>query len=266
MYRNFVIGEYYHIYNRGNRKEKIFLNEKDMWRFLQALRFFNDVHSSNHILYQIESAKLVKAGFTDSTKQEDFNDSHINSFHIGKSSVFDLGWPKNWPEKDPLVKILCYCLLPNHFHLLLQEILEGGISKFMHKIGTGFSKYSNIKHQNVGRIFQGPYKAKAIPEQRYLEYLMVYIQVINVLDLFSGGLDKAIKNPQKARSFVDNYSFSSHSDYAGLRKSLIIDKDILGKIFPTPEKYKEFANQILAGKSSSNGKNISHILGELTLE
>lgn len=265
MYRNFVIGEYYHIYNRGNRKEKIFLNEKDMWRFLQAIRFFNDVHSSNHILRQIESAELVKPvvklDFTNSAKQKD-----INSFHISKSSVFDLGWPKNWPEKDPLVKILCYCLLPNHFHLLLQEICKGGISKFMQKIGTGFSKYSNIKYQNVGRLFQGLYKAKIIIEQRYLEYLMVYIQVINVLDLFPGGLDKAIKNPKKARSFIDNYSFSSHPDYAGLRNSLIIDKDILGKIFSTPKKYKEFVNQVLAGKSSLNGKNISHILGELTME
>jgi len=260
MYRDiFVIGEYYHVYNRGNRKETIFYEEKDMWRFLQTIRFFNDIHSSLNLLRDFSSKGSLKRK---SLLKSDFN--KLNDFN--KHSVFNLGWPKNWPDREPLVKILCYCLLPNHFHLFLKEIRKGGISKFMQKVGTGFSKYSNTKYQNVGRIFQGPYKIKIIPEQRYLEYLMVYIQVINVLNLFPGGIDEALKNPKKAIGFVDNYSFSSHPDYTGLRKSLIIDKDILGKIFSTPEKYKEFVYQTLAGKNLSQGENISEILGNLTLE
>lgn len=248
MYRGiFAIGEYYHVYNRGNRKEVIFYEEKDMWRFLQTLRFFNSSHSSLNLLRNIGSLT-----------------SDVNRL---PDSIFELGWPRDLPEQDPLVKILCYCLVPNHFHLLLKEICQGGISKFMQKIGNGFSKYSNLKYQNVGRIFQGPYKIKLIKEQRYFDYLMVYIQVINVLELFSGGLEAALKNPKKAIKFIDDYIFSSHPDYAGLRESLIIEKDILGEIFPTPENYKRFVYQVLLGKNiPPPEKNISRFLGDLTLE
>jgi len=256
MYRDFTIGEYYHVYNRGNRKEKIFLEESDMWRFLQTIRFFNDSHSSLNLFRSLVSLA------------SDVNNIDVNNINEVANSVFNLGWPKKLPNRDPLVKILCYHLSPNHFHLLLKEIRKGGISKFMQKIGIGFSKYSNIKYQNVGRIFQSPYKIKIIMEQRYLEHLMVYIQVINVLELFPGGLDEALKNPKKAISFVDNYSFSSHPDYAGLRKSLIIDKDLLAKIFPSPKKYREFVYQTLKGKNfpQGQGETISQFLGDLRLE
>lgn len=246
MYREiFAIGEYYHVYNRGNRKEKIFYEEKDMWRFLQTLRFFNDSHSSLNILRNFNQLT-----------------SNINKFN----SVFELGWPKNWIKRDPLVKILCYCLSHNHFHLLLKETREGGISKFMQKIGNGFSKYSNLKYQNVGSVFQGPYKIKPIKEQKYLEYLVIYIQVINVLELFPGGIKVALKNFKKAMEFVDNYIFSSHPDYVGLRKSLIIEKDILVEIFPTSINYKQFIYQMLSEKIFSSNKNVSQFLGDLIIE
>jgi len=252
MYRGiFTIGEYYHVYNRGNRKEMIFYEEKDMWRFLRTIRFFNDSHSSLNILRQL-------------TYQLTSDVNNVNKSDPG--SIFELGWPSDWPERDPLVKILCYCLIPNHFHLLLKEIRKGGISKFMQKIGNGFSKYSNLKYQNVGRVFQGPYKIKLIKEQKYLEYLMVYIQVINVLELFPGGIERALMNSEKAMKFVDNYIFSSHPDYAGLRKSLIIEKDILAKIFPTNASYKQFVYQTLLGKTLPSGKNLFQFLGDLTLE
>lgn len=241
MYRDIIIGEYYHIYNRGNRKGRIFFKESDMWRFLQALRFFNSSYSSLHLF------RGLNLGLTTGLATSDVANPNL-------------------PAHNPLVKVLCYCLAPNHFHLLLKEIREGGISKFMQKVGNGFSKYSNIKYQNVGRVFQGPYKMKIISEQRYLEYLMAYIQVINVFELFPGGLEKALKNPKEAMSFVDNYSFSSHPDYVGLRKSLIIDKDILGKIFPTPEEYRKFVHQILAGKRFIEGETVSEFLGDLILE
>ncbi len=244
MYREFAIGEYYHVYNRGNRKEIIFYNEKDMWRFLQTLRFFNDTRSSLNVLRQLLT-------------------SDVNRPVHRTSSVFELGWPPKWPEQEPLVIILCYCLVPNHFHLLLKEIREGGISKFMQKIGIGFSKYSNIKYDNVGSLFQGPYQVKLIEEQRYLEYLMVYIQVINVLELFPGGLEAALKDPKKGMVFVDNYIFSSHPDYAGLRNSLIVGKDILGKIFLTSAHYNQFVRQTLLGKRTQD---ITQFLGDLTLE
>ena len=229
----FIVGDYIHVYNRGNRKAEIVRSEEDKWRFMQALRFFNDSHSSVNILRQISRLK------------SDFNTPRNRL----ATSVFETGWPANWPDKDPLVKILCYCLMPNHFHLLLKEIRKGGISKFMQKLGGGYTNYFNLKHKEVGRLFQGAYKGKTIKnDQLYLEYLSVYIQVINVLELFPGGLKKALDDIDEGLRFVERYQFSSYQDFIGLRKSLIIDKDIFSKIFPNKGDYKEFVRGVIKGK------------------
>ena len=229
----FTTGDYVHIYNRGNRKSEIVRSDEDAWRFMQSLRFFNDSHSSVNLLRQISMLK------------SDFN----RRLSRPAKSVFETGWPPDWPEKDPLVKILCYCLMPNHFHLLLNEIREGGISKFMQKIGVGYTNYFNLKYQEVGRLFQSAYRGKTIKnEQSYLEYLTVYIQVINTLELFPGRIEKALENIDEGLKFVEKYQFSSYQDFIGLRRSLIIDKDVLGEIFPNSESYKEFARAIIENK------------------
>lgn len=235
----FTIGNYVHVYNRGNRKARIVRSDKDKWRFMQALRFFNDSNSSLNILRKISRLK--------------------SDFNRQSQSVFELGWPRNWLDKKPLVKILCYCLLPNHFHLLLKEIRENGVSKFMQKLGTGYTNYSNLKYQEVGSVFQGGYKSRTITEDIYLQHLSVYIQIINVLELFPGGLEKALQNINKALKFVEEYPFSSYQDFIGIRRSLIINKDILGEIFPTPKGYKSFVRDVIKGKKYE-------LLGDLKLE
>lgn len=220
----FGLGDYVHVFNRGNRKMEIARDGSDKWRFLQTLRFFNDSSSSQNILRKLSRSK------------SDFD---------RPDSVFKMGWPPDWPEKDPLVKILCYCLMPNHFHLLLKEIRDGGISKFMQKLGTGYTNYFNIKYQEAGSLFQGGYKARVINNKNYLMYLSVYIQVMNVLELFPGGIQVAVKNLNKALKFVQEYPFSSYADYVDLRKSFIIDKDILGEIFSKPGDYKKFVREAI---------------------
>lgn len=214
---------------------EIVRSEQDKWRFMQSLRFFNDNHFSQNILRDILNA----------SKNESLLESNTNRL---PESVFELRWPKNWPERDPLVKILCYFLGENHFHLLLKEIREGGISKFMHKLGTGYTNYFNIRHQEIGRLFQGSYKGRTVGEELYLEYLSVYIQVINVMELFPGGLKKALGNIDKGLKFAEKYLFSSYPDYVGLRKSLIIDKDILGERFLTPGDYRKFVREVIEGR------------------
>ncbi|MDP3990906.1 MAG: transposase [Candidatus Nealsonbacteria bacterium] len=240
----FTEGNYIHVYNRGNRKEDIVRDTKDKWRFMQALRFFNDSHTSAHLFRVLSRSK---PGFDQTVFDQ-------------KESVFEMGWPPNWPERDPLVKILCYCLVPNHFHLLLKEIREGGIAKFMHKLGLGYGKYFNLKYNEVGRIFQGPYKAKLVDKDVYLKHLCVYIQALNVLELFPGGFEAALRNFNEAMKFLDSYLFSSHLDYIGLRNSLIIDRDILNEFFPKPEDYKKFVYDSISAKDFKN------ILEDLKLE
>jgi len=236
------VGDYVHVYNRGNRKQVIVKNTQDSWRFLQALRFFNDTHSSLNILRQIQVQQLQLQAQASPLLTPSVN----SELQLQADTMFRLGWPKDWPEKNPLVKILCYCLVPNHFHLLLKEIIEGGISKFMQKLGLGYTKYSNIKYEEVGRLFQGPYQYKLVgDDQIYLEYLSTYIQVKNVLELFPGGIQAAEKNINQAMKFLEEYIFSSCPDFLGVRKSLIIDKDVLGEIFPTPGDYRKFVVDLI---------------------
>src|SRR3989344_1887720 len=140
----FVIGEFYHIYNRGVEKRIIFPNISDYKRFLA-------------LLYLANSNEIIQF-------RNDFSRTFLEK-------IF---------EKDrgePLVAIGAYCLMPNHFHLLLTPLVEGGISKFMLKLQTGYSMYFNIKNEREGSLFQGTYKATHAQDDEYLKYLYAYIHL-----------------------------------------------------------------------------------------
>lgn len=231
----FGVDSYIHVYNRGNRKQEIVRDEKDKWRFLQALRYFNDEYSPPNPFRTLKD--LLKLNF---------------------NKQFD--WPEQWPEHEPLVKILAFSFMPNHFHLLLKEIREEGTAKFMQKLGTGMTNYFNTKYGEVGTLFQGSYKAKVVDKNLYLQDLSVYIQVKNPFELYPGGFKKAIKEFNKAYNFAVNSPFNSLADYAGGRNSPIIDKDVLGEIFQDPKDYKEFARDAMLVRD------LDEMLEELTLE
>jgi len=231
----FAIGNYVHVYNRGNRKMPIVYDEADKWRFLKILRYFNDEFSPPNIFRQLDLL-----------------------IGIGQSRLFE--WPQNWPAHKPLVKILAYCLMPNHFHLLLKEITEGGISKFMKKLGDGFTKYINIKYDETGRVFQSSYKAKTIIDDEFIRYLDTYIQIFNPFELYSGGIKAALKEFNKAFEFAMDYPFCSLGESFGKRKMKIIDRDILREIFPDLKNYKEFTQDALVVRS------LREVLAGLTIE
>jgi len=216
----FTTGDFIHVFNRGNRKMLIVHNDSDKWRFLKVLRFLNDKYSPPNIFREIEI-----------------------SVNNGKSRQFER--PKNWPSSQPLVKILSFCLMPNHYHLLLKEVIDGGISKFMHRLSTSFTNYSNIKYDEVGSLFQGNYRAKLIKEERYLQYVDVYIQVFNFFELYPGGLEKATKEFDKAFDFILESPFCSLGESFGRRKLNIIDRDILAGTFEDLKEYKEFARELI---------------------
>jgi putative transposase len=211
----FSVGSFVHAYNRGNRKQAIVKSARDRWHFLQMLYYFNNKASIPNTFRELKN--LLKS---------DFNSRLI--------------WPEAWRERQPIVKILAFSLLKNHFHLLLKEIKEGGITLFMRKLGTGMTNYYNVKYQESGRLFQGAYKARLADKDNYLKYLSAYIQFKNALDLYPGGIKKASKNFSKAFNFVLKYPYCSLADYAGGRKSPIIEKDLLGKMFPKKDDYKNF--------------------------
>ncbi len=218
----YAVDSYMHVMKRGARGLPIIGDETDQWRNLRLLYFKND--------------RFVAENWERDTK--------------------DLGMftrPPEWPEQNPIVRILCYTLMPNHFHVLIKEIVEGGMSLFMKKIGDSMTGTFNEKYKSKGSIFQGSYKSRTVGDDTYLRYLAVYIMVKNPMELYpKGGLAGAMKNFDDAWEWALSYQFSSLGDYAGKRlgkTSPVIEKDILGEVFANPREFKAFAKEvILAGK------------------
>ena len=221
----FSVGSIIHAYNRGNPEELIVKNVKDKWRFLQMLFYFNNRFSPPNIFRELE--KLFRSDLNVQAKQ--------------------FVWPEIWPTRRSIVKILAFFLADNHFHLLLEEIQEGGITMFMRKLGDGMTCYFNKKYQQKGHLFQGAYKARVVDSDIYLRYLTAYIQVKNPLELYDGGLENAAKEFDKAFNSAIENPFCSLGDYAGDRNSPIIDRDILGEMFPSKKEYKKFAKDCILG-------------------
>ena len=135
-------------------------------------------------------------------------------------------------ERKMLVEILCFCLMPNHFHLLLRQIKDGGITEFMRKIGTGYTNYFNTKNDRVGALFQGKFKAVHVQTQSHLLYLPHYIH-LNPLDLsMPEWRDQKIRSPKKAMRFLESYRWSSFLDYTGKKNyPSVISKDFLADFY-----------------------------------
>ncbi len=219
----FVKNNIYHIFNRGVEKRDIFLEDNDRWRFLQGLFLFNDVRISASLLWDLER-------------------SH-GAVTFGVLKKYFKDWSKG---RKPLVRILADCLMPNHYHLLVEEIEEDGITKFMHKLGTGYTNYFNKKYVRVGSLFQGTFKAHAVKDDVYLQYVLVYINVLNSAQLVEPALkEEGIKDQEAVLKFAKDYPWSTHQEYLGLRDSIIIDQGLFKDIFPDSKHYEDFVRRVL---------------------
>ncbi len=174
--------EFYHVYNRGNSKQIIFLDHYDKVRFIKLLFAMN----------QEDRKKLANMS------QNDFFTKPSNQ----------------------LVAIGAYVIMDNHFHILLKQLEDDGITKFMQKIGTAYSHYFNKKYKRTGALFEGRFKATHANEDTYLKYLYSYIH-LNPAKLINKNWKKEILMKQKQNeilSFLKNYKFSSFQDYSGVER------------------------------------------------
>lgn len=201
MSRNlkFAEGEHYHVYNRGTDKRKIFSSRKDYERFIVLLYLANDqslVHISNY-----QGSTLIEMLATS--------------------------------QDNPLVDIEAYCLMPNHFHLLLHEKTESGISIFMHKLSTAYTMYFNRKYNRSGNLFQGRFKAKHASNDNYLKYLLAYIHLNPIKLIDKDWKTNGITNRKKALEFLKNYKFSSFDEYLKSKRleGKIVNTNSLPKYF-----------------------------------
>ncbi len=245
------VGSYVHIVKRGARGLEITGDPSDEWRFLRLLFYMNDEYYTEDWMRVPDVASKVSQ-----TSPASLTNLKTN---IKKQNYNPFERPAEWPARKPLVKILCYTLMPNHIHLLVQEISRGGVSKFMQKLGMSMSKHFNEKYKSKGSIFQGAYRGRTIGDDHYLRYVAAYIMVKNTFEVYpDGGLTGAVKDFNKAWQWAIGFEFSSLADYCGTRNSVIVDKDILEEIFEGAKgkkEFKEFARDvILSGKWKNGGE------------
>lgn len=240
-----AVGSYVHALKRGARGLPITKDRAEQRRFARLLFYMNDHYSDDDWEKETHSLGMF-------------------------------GRPGHWPERRPLVKILAWTLMPNHFHLLLKEIEDGGISKFMQKLGNSMSTYANLKHKEKGSLFQGPYKSRTIKNDAYLRYVASYIMVKNVFELYPGGLQKAAADFELAwRWGSQAYPFSSLVDYTVKpasdpgkttgTTSPVIDKDILGELFESVADFRNCSRDMLVGRGTKKDDELKALLMDLEL-
>ena len=144
-------------------------------------------------------------------------------------------------KRKLLVEILAWCLMPNHYHLLLRQRKENGIVLFMQKLGTGYTNYFNQKYHRVGPLFQGKFKAILVENDNYLTHLSRYIH-LNPIELIDPDQKKSrIKNWTKAKKFLEKYRYSSYLDYIGKKNfPSLIHRGFINQYFKNPQEYKNF--------------------------
>lgn len=203
----FAEGEYYHIYNRGTDKRDIFMDPEDYTRFFESIIEFNCLEPIGSIFE--------------------------NSFR--KKEGKQLGSLASKSD-EKLVKLIAYCLNPNHYHFLLQQVCKRGVERFMQRLGTGYTKYVNHKYHRMGGLFQGTFKAVHVESNAYLLHLSAYVNLNHQVHQLGSLASK-----------------SSWGEYVGKSSLKICDSaDILGQ-FRNPKEYREFSENSLKGTLARRG-------------
>lgn len=184
-----VNGQIYHIYNRGVEKRRVFEDKRCYTRLLHAIKY-----------YQLKGPKPKFS-------------------HSFNNSLF-----KPDPEKK-IIDIICYCLMPNHFHLLIKQLSEGGISEFVSKLINSYTKFYNLKYKRVGPLFQGQFKAVLIESEEQLIHVSRYIHLNPIASFLVKDLNL--------------YEWSSYKEYINNTKGICNKEEIMG-FFKDSASYQKF--------------------------
>lgn len=213
--KNYEPGGYYHIYNRGVNKRLIFKDQKDYSTFLSYLQ----IYLSPPPTLQGSSLKVAPSREL-----------------------------KNYAKE---IELISYCLMPNHFHLMIKQNSEYGINHFMRSLCTKYSKYFNTRHERVGHLFQGIYKAVHITNEYQFTYLTKYIH----------------RNPLSLSAYKDdprrllNYKFSSYGNYLHLFKQSWVNVEDVLSYFSKTNLHLSYQNFVEEGEPDD-----ITIIKELTLD
>lgn len=138
--------------------------------------------------------------------------------------------------------------MPNHIHLLLRQLRDGGIKDFMLKFGTGYAMYFNTRYERKGALFQGRFSARNISGDEYLKNVFVYLHVNPLSIIEPRWKEKGIKNPGAAIKFLEEYRWSSYPDYLDKKNfPSITDRDFMLKVFDGHDNIKKFVEAWITG-------------------
>lgn len=200
----FAVGEWYHCYSRGVDKRIVFEDKHDYYRFLEQMYLAN-----NNVPFRRDNIRKKK--FTEILQT---------------------------PRKESLVEIYAFCLMPNHFHLVLKEITEGGITKFMQKLGTAYTMYFNTRNSRNGNLFVKPFRSQHVDTDRYFQYLINYVHC-NPAELFEPKWKTGVvRNTTALADKLSNYPYSSLRIYENRNSPLrvILNDNIFKAVSMVPTK------------------------------
>lgn len=210
----------YHIYNRGIDHKSVFTTKWEFQRAVNTLSFYRFAS------LPFRFSQLLKLPHGDRIKILD-----------------DLK-----KENSKLVEIICFCLMPNHFHFVLKQLQDGGISKFISNFTNSYTKYFNTKHERIGHLFEGLFKSVLVESDEQLIHVSRYIH-LNPITSFIIKLGD-----------LENYSWSSFPEYLDLTQDQFCQKEIVLNQFPNANTYKQFVhNQV---KYAQELEKIKHLLIE----
>ncbi len=190
----FVAGEIFHIFNKSIASFGIFKDLTNSQRFIEVLDYYNNIE-----------IRLCFSDFLNINKKY----SYESLLKLKNSS---------W------VKFLAYCIMPDHYHLLIKVLVSNSISHYLNTVENSFSRYFNLKFDRKGPLWQSTFKAVKIVSNEQLLHISRYIHL-------NPTTNNLVQNPQ-------DWIFSSYSEF-------INDKEILRTTIneisiQTPKHYQAF--------------------------
>ena len=205
-------GECYHVYNRGVEKRTVFTSVADYERFMFSVFACN------------------------APKPFRFRQRGDRGLQSVRQLLADV--------PGQLVDLICFCLMPNHFHLLLRQRCDNGIALYLQKLLTAYTMYFNKRYDHSGVLFQGTYQRRHVDRDEYLLPVSRYIH-LNPLDLSQPGWqERGITDPAAVHQVLLDYPWSSYGEYAGRpRYAPFVATGLLSDIFGSPERYASYVTR-----------------------
>lgn len=196
-----ITNQIYHVINRGVASQPIFLTRWDHSRAMEIILYYQNRNTPLRYSFFRRLPTEQRAKILDNLKR----------------------------KSDFFVEIIAYCLMPNHFHFLLRQIKENGISIFMSNLSNSYTRYFNVKNKRIGPLLQGKFKAVRVETDEQLSHLSRYIH----LNPYSSCVIKSLDE-------LESYPYSSLPEYLGFTQNKNCEKEIVLNGFKDKASYKKF--------------------------